>query len=176
MENPRESIVAEVYFRDSEPLPISLDALSGQSEAARISVEEFDAFSVTIPSLEDLVKASSGQELEDILRRAGTTDAWMVRSVRHLVTTRAESSAQPAADGEAETGREWGRLYRDGKAKEAVEAITIALRKGPKRPHEARLYNNRGYIRYSLRVTRKPREEICSDRWNYIIGTCRSRC
>ena len=103
LENPRESIVAEVYFRGDEPLPLSVDALNGQAEAAKIAIEEFDAFLVNIPSLEALVKASSGRELEDILRRLPAAAAWMIRSVRHLVTPPADDSSKNSFDGERTT-------------------------------------------------------------------------
>ncbi len=152
LENPRETIVAEVYFRATDPIVFPVKLMREQAESARILVEEFDAWHVTIPSLEDLVRASSGRELEEMIGGLDVVSQWAIRSVRRLVTKSDDPAAknleiqdeQPKADGS------WVKLYQRGERKGAVDAITERLATEQKRPAQARMYNDRGYIRYDL--------------------------
>jgi hypothetical protein len=55
-------------------------------------------------------------------------------------------------DDEAEKeSSEWVELYTNGKASRAAEILTKQLAKNPRRSLAARLYNNRGYIRYEMK-------------------------
>jgi tetratricopeptide (TPR) repeat protein len=152
LENPRESILAEIYFQGAEPVVFPLSLLREQAAGARIVVEDFDAWLVNVPSLEDLVKAVSGIELEEILGRLPTVDEWRIRSIRrHIVKPGGERDRDKAAAEAPEAKRTWISLYRKGDKIGAIDAITAELGRNPGRPAEARLYNDRGYIRYEVR-------------------------
>jgi tetratricopeptide (TPR) repeat protein len=152
LENPRETIVAEVYFRAADPIVFPVSLMREQAESAKILVEEFDAWQVTIPSLEDLVRASSGRELEEIIGGLDVVRQWVIRSVRRLVT-KGEDPVCKNVDAKEElpkTDVSWIKLYQEGETKAAIDAITERLATEQKRPEQARMYNDRGYIRYVL--------------------------
>jgi len=153
LENPRESILAEVYLKGTDPITFPLTLMREQAEAATILVEEFDAWCVSIPSLEDLVKASSGRELQELMDKLGPVEAWMLKSIRRLVAEPHGSSAKDkraTGDSPDEDGT-WIKLYQKGDKIAAIEAITRKLAEIGKRPAQARLHNDRGYIRYGVK-------------------------
>lgn len=151
LENPRESTVAEVYFAGTEPVVFPLSLIKEQAASARIAVEEFDAWLVNIPSLEDLVRASTRVDLEEILAKAPPVDEWRIRSIRRHIAKRADAGAKKDGSASSEPNGEWIAVYRKGDKVAAVDAISAELGKNPGRPIAARLYNDRGYIRYEMK-------------------------
>lgn len=145
LEDPRESVVAEVYFSGREPVVVPLTLLKEQAASAKISVEDFDAWLVNVPSLEELVRASTRVDLEEILAVAPPADVWRIRSIRRHIAKGGEAKK------ESEPTGEWIALYRRGDKEAAVDAISAELGRSPARPIAARLYNDRGYIRYEMR-------------------------
>jgi tetratricopeptide (TPR) repeat protein len=150
LENPRESLLLEVYFEIGEPLVFPLSLLTEQAEAAGILVEEFDSWFVELPTLDELVKEVSGHTLDELIAQSGTVTQWMVRSIRKLVEARHPTKKETQQEHEEDEAYDWVDLYRQQQYPAAVDAITTRLRDNPRRPLAARLYNDRGYIRYGI--------------------------
>jgi tetratricopeptide (TPR) repeat protein len=151
LENPRESLRLEIYFETGEPLVFPLALLTEQAEAAKIQIQEFDSWFVELPTLDGFVRRlSGGHTLDELITQTGTIAQWMVRSVQRLVEgdTSTVQVTQEEPDEEKESG--WVDLYRQQQYSAAVEAITTQLKTNPRRAVEARLYNDRGYIRYEM--------------------------
>jgi len=149
-ENPRESILAEVYFEGTEPIIFPADLMRDQVEAAALLIEAIDILPVHIPSPEELVKAvTGGMELEEVLKGLDPFEQWHIRAVRRLVA-KSPDNQQGSAAGKPDSKR-WIQLYQNGSHMEAVDVITEYLGQKQSRTEQARLYNDRGYIRYGLK-------------------------
>lgn len=153
LDNPRESICIEVYFEGEETLIFPISLLREQAEAAKVLIEEFDAWLVQLPNLDGFVKAVGGESLEEVVEGFGIFERWMVKAIQRLVERREEKTEpQKREAAKAETkDRDWHTLYRQGKLQEALETLTSKLAENPARQEAARLYNDRGYIRYGLK-------------------------
>jgi tetratricopeptide (TPR) repeat protein len=130
--------------------------LTAQAEAARILVEAVDSWSVKLPTLDDLIKTTSGQTLNEVLERgANMTTKWMVLSLKKIVEEEDagdDGAGKKDKDADDEDDpREWLNLYKSNKLAEAIELLTKRLAKNPRRPAAARIYNNLGYMKYDLK-------------------------
>ena len=153
LENPRESLLVEMYFETGEPLVFPLTLLTEQAEAAGILVEAFDNWFVELPTLEEFVKGVSGHTLDEIIAHSGAVERWKVRSIRKLVEEKKPPKTviqEENEKDEEDEASDWIELYRKQKYSEAVEAITTQLGDNPRRTVAARLQNDRGYIRYEI--------------------------
>ena len=149
LQNPRESILAEVYFNCEQPLVFPLRIIRQQAEAARILVEEFEAWTVEVPTLAELVRAVSGTTLEELLARLGPFEQWTMKSIQRFIESGPGVKRKEETEASASKS-EWIELYQRGKTDAALAALSEGLAKDPKRPVAARLYNDRGYIRYEM--------------------------
>ena len=150
MENPRESLLVEMYFETGEPLVFPLTLLTEQAEAAGILVEAFDKWFVELPTLEEFVKGVSGHTLDELIAHSGAVAQWMVRAIQKLVEEEKPPKEETQEENEEDEKSDWLELYRKQKSSEAVEAITTQLGDNPRRTVAARLQNDRGYIRYEI--------------------------
>ncbi|MGH7380395.1 MAG: tetratricopeptide repeat protein, partial [Candidatus Methylomirabilales bacterium] len=152
LENPSESLLIEIYFEADQILAFPLAVLTEQAEAAKILVEDFDAWLVTLPTLEELVETTSGHTLDEIMAQADTFERWVIRSIRKHVKESAPPSPEDKKEDEnGEALGKWVELYQQGQPEAAVDALTRRLALNPERPIAARCYNDRGYIRYGLK-------------------------
>jgi len=94
---------------------------------------------------------TGGIELDEILKELAPFEQWMIKSVRRLVAKpqRREGSEKPVTI--APKHSEWIELYQRGNRIEAAQVITEQLSREQKRTEQARLHNDRGYIRYDLK-------------------------
>jgi tetratricopeptide (TPR) repeat protein len=150
LENPRESLLVEMYFETGEPLVFPLTLLTEQAEAAGILVEAFDSWFVELPTLEEFVKGVSGHTLDELIAHSGAVEQWMVRSIRKLVEEEKPPKTETQEENEEDETSDWIELYRKQKYSDAVKAITTQLGDNPRRTVAARLQNDRGYIRYEI--------------------------
>jgi tetratricopeptide (TPR) repeat protein len=150
LDDPREAILAEVYFEGGDVIELPYNLIGEQAEAARVRLEAFDAWAVFIPSFEALVRVSTGREFEDILGKLGVVEQWMFRAVRRLVLRTDEERGTQGDAAPASGNKDYIELYRLGEMGTAIDTINEQLRRVKKRVDEARLYNDRGYIRYGL--------------------------
>lgn len=67
LENPRESLLLEIYFETGEPLVFLLRLLTEQAEAAKILIQEFDSWFMDLPTLDEFVRGVSGHTLDEII-------------------------------------------------------------------------------------------------------------
>jgi Tfp pilus assembly protein PilF len=106
---------------------------------------------VELPTLDEFVRGfSGGHTLDEIIARTGTFAQWMVRSIQKLVEE--GTPIKEATQGEREEDKEpgWRDLYRQKQYSAAVDAITTQIRDNLRGAMAARLYNDRGYIRYEM--------------------------
>jgi len=148
LENPRESILAEVYFNSAQPLVFPLSLIRQQAEAAKILVEEFDAWTVELPTLAELLQALSGATttIDDFISKLGPVEQWTMKSIRRFVDGPPDKPEKQVT----EPSGEWIEMYRRGESEAAVTALSERLAQDPKRPAAARIYNDRGYILYDM--------------------------
>lgn len=152
LENPRESLLLEIYFEADRILAFPMALLTEHAEAARILVEDFDGWVVTLPTLEELVETTSGRTLDEIMTHSSTVEQWVIRSIRKHVKESTAATRDDKKEGEDEKQRgNWVELYRRGERDAAVEALTKRLAENPQPPIAARCYNDRGYIRYEVK-------------------------
>lgn len=151
LENPRESFLLEIYFETGEPLVFPLTLLREQAEAAKILVQEFDSWFVELPTLDEFVRGfSGGHTLDEIIARTGTFEQWMVRSIQKLVEEGIPIKEVTQDEREEDKEPGWRDLYRQKQYSAAVDAITTQIRDNLRGAMAARLYNDRGYIRYEM--------------------------
>ena len=157
LENPRETMGIELYFHSTDmPLiiPIStLNSLRQRADDSRLLIEGWDNFTVELPSLNGLLDAIGGPRLEEFIEHVGALERWRLASVQHLVGTgeAEQDGATPEPDeADEEESSEWIKLYNNGKLADAEDYVTRELLNETERRKSARLYNDRGYIRYGL--------------------------
>ena len=167
LESPRETMEIELYFDSPEiPLVIStstLDSLRQRASDTKILVEAWDYFTVTLPSLNGLLETIGGPRLEEFMEQVGTLERWRLASVQHLV-----GSGDAAGDNEIEevdvVDREepdnWIDLYDNGKLVEAEDSVTLNLLRETGRTKRARLFNDRGYIRFGLEKADESKQDL----------------
>ena len=167
LENPRETMGIELYF-DSAEIPLiieasTLKALRQHAEDARILVDGWDNLTVNLPSLNGLLEAIGGPRLEEYLEQVGTLERWRIASVQHHVGSADEDqeakTSEPDTDNEEEAN-DWIKLYEDDKLSDAEGRISQLLSTENKRHRSARLYNDRGYIRYGLQKNEEAKRDL----------------
>ena len=157
LENPRETMGTELYF-DSTEIPliipiVTLNSLRQRADDSRILIEGWDNFTVNLPSLNGLLEEIGGPHLEELIAQVGTLERWRIASVQHHVGSDdgAQDGTAPEPDGaDEEDPSEWIKLYDNGNFVEAEDCVTRNLLNENERRKRARLYNDRGYIRYGL--------------------------
>ena len=171
LENPRETMGIELYFDSAEkPLIIqtsTLSALRQLADDSRLLVDGWDNFTVELPTLNGLLEAIGGPRLEEIMAQVGTLARWRFSSVQRYVGSGdveqdGTDSEADAADNDAadkEEPNDWIKLYENGNFAEAENCVTRILSNETDRSKSARLYNDRGYIRYG----RQEKEEAKRD-------------
>ena len=155
LENPRETMKIELYF-DSAEIPLliltsTLSALRQRTNDSRILIEGWDYITVKLPTLNGLLEAIGGPRLEEFMAHVGTLSRWRIASVQHLVGSGDGAQDGTVADSaDEEEPAEWIKLYGNGHFAEAEDCATQSLLNENDRRKSARLYNDRGYIRYGL--------------------------
>ena len=154
-DNPRETMGIELYFESIDiPLvvPIStLNSLRQRAEDSRILIEGWDNFSANLSDLNGLLEAIGGPRLEEIMNEFGTLQRWHLAAVQHHVAggeATEESSDFPEREDSKDAPNQWINLYLEGKFGDAEESVTLNLQNESDRRYRARLFNDRGYIRY----------------------------
>ena len=157
LENPRETVGVELYFDSSEiPLIIpiaTLNTLRQRADDSRIFIEGWDNFTVNLPSLNGLLEAIGGPRLDELMARVGPLERWRIASVQHHVGSGdgAQDGTLPEPDAPNEDEPdEWITLYDNGKLADSEDSVTRKLQNENERRKRARLYNDRGYVRYGL--------------------------
>ena len=166
LEDPRESMKIELYFdKGEEPFLIPLEAVRGlrvHAEGCKILIEDWDQLGVTIPDLPGLLKAIGLPNLEELIEHMGPVERWRVKSVRHLVTQQQEEQSRDGEKTESEEDKEedWYKLYERGDVKGSEAILTKRLLEARDPRESAKLYNDRGYIRYGLNLIADARRDL----------------
>lgn len=165
LQNPRETVGIELYFYlEDEPLIITdttLHSLRQRAEDCKILVEGWKHFAVELPSLNGLLDAIGGPRVGDLMSQMSTLARWYLASVQHVVGTGEEAKNVDEADSkEEETFGEWYDLYASGRTNEAEESLNRHLASETDRRRNARLYNDRGYVRYGLNKRGEAKQDL----------------
>jgi len=152
LENPRELMQIELYFDSKELRTVDLlslfNVLNQQAYDAKVLVEKYDGFLVELPDLESLLNAIGVPSLEDLMAQVSTAERWRLASVQRLVhTVAAEASERESRRDEDIDKSLWIALYAKGDEEGAEKLLSNKLEETQERHVEARLYNDRGYIR-----------------------------
>ena len=167
LENPRETMGIELYF-DSAEVPLifpitTLKSLRQRADDSRMLIEGWDNYTVTLPSLGGLLEAIGGPHLEEIMAQVGTLERWRLAAVQHHIGGGNEQqdgvTAEPDAASQEKPG-EWINLYEDGNLSAAEDSATRNLLNENERHKSARLYNDRGYIRYGLQKKDEAKRDL----------------
>ena len=87
------------------------------------------------------------------MEQVGTLARWRFSSVQHHVGSGNGAIDGTVADpdaGDEEEPEDWVKLYENSNFTEAEDSVTRALSNETERRKSARLYNDRGYIRYRM--------------------------
>ena len=165
LQNPRETVGIELYFYlEDEPLIITdttLHSLRQRAEDCKILVEGWKHFAVELPSLNGLLDAIGGPRVDELMTQMSTLARWYLASVQHVVGTGEEAKNIDEADSkEEETFGEWYDLYASGRTNEAEESLNRHLASETDRRRNARLYNDRGYVRYGLNKRGEAKQDL----------------
>ena len=157
LENPRETIGIELYFDSAEnPLIVPgsmLSTLRQRADDSKIFVDAWDNFTVELPTLNGLLESIGGMRLEELMAQIGSLERWRIASIQRHVGSGDEAQDDAVASlapDDVETTDKWVKSYENGDFLEAERSVTLALSGEPERRKSARLYNDRGYIRYRL--------------------------
>ena len=167
LENPRETMGIELFF-DSTMLPLiipvsTLNSLRQRADDARILIEGWDHFDIELPSLDGLLDAIGGPRLEELMEQVDPLERWRIASVQHHVGSGDVSQDDETSESDAgheEEHFEWIKLYGDGNFVEADDCASRNLIGEKDRLKRARLYNDRGYIRYGLQDKDAARRDL----------------
>ena len=167
LENPRETMGVELYF-DSADVPLlipiaTLNSLRQRADDSKMLIVGWDNFTVTLPNLEGLLEAVGAPHLEDVLAQVGTLDRWRLAAIRHHIGRgngpRDSEPAEPDDASQEENG-EWLKLYANGDLAGAENCVNQNLLSENERYKSARLYNDRGYVRYGLRNNEEAKRDL----------------
>ncbi len=154
LEKPRELKCIEMYFHSEEPIIIPtavLSSIQDQAKEAKISIEVFDAFTVTLPDLENLWKVIGSVSLEDLLSQLSAVQRWYISSIQHHIKGAKRTDTEEEKDAANLKLYEYLELYGKGEIDASEQYISNSITKISKAPELAKLYNDRGYIRYGLK-------------------------
>jgi len=159
LENPRELMQVELYFDSRELRTVDLvslvNVINQQTYDAKVLLEGYDGFLVDLPDLEGLLEAIGAPGLEELSGMLGLVGRWQLAAVQHLVQSkRIEERKELGRTQEEDIDRkaEWIDLYAKGDEREAEECINKKLMETQQRTLQAKLYNDRGYIRYGAKI------------------------
>jgi len=161
LEQPRELIQVELYFDLEHEITMDLGSLFGilnqQSEDARVLIEGYDYYWIKLPNLEGLLNAMGGATLKDLKGKLPMVERWRLDSIQHYIDAtneelkREKEKEEEEEKTEEEERKSWVDLYGKGGEEEAEDLINKKLEglgeKG-ERQKRAKLFNDRGYIRY----------------------------
>ena len=167
LENPRETIGVELYF-DSGQVPLivpasTLNDLRQRADDSKILIEGWDNFTATLPTLTGLLEAIGGPQLEEITAQVGSLARWRIESVQHYVGSgdgAHEGTVAEPDPADEEDPEEWVKLYENSNFAEAENSVSRTLLSDPDRRKSARLYNDRGYIRYRLQKKEEAKRDL----------------
>lgn len=166
LQNPRETAGVELYFGiQEEPLPTAeaaLISLRQRAEDCKVLVEGWKHFVVQLPSLSGLLEAIGGPRIEEIMERMNTLARWHIASVQHVLGAEEETEDKDTPDPaeEPNTFGEWHELYTGGNVVEAEESLNRHLAIETERRRNAHMFNDRGYIRYSLDKKEEAKQDL----------------
>lgn len=165
LQNPRETVGIELYFElADEPLIITdtaLLSLRHRAEDCKILVEGWKHFAVELPGLSGLLEAIGAPRIDELMGHMSTLARWHLASVQHVVGTGEGTENNDGPDPkEEDTFGEWFDLYADGRANEAEESLNRHLASETDRLRNARLYNDRGYVRYGLNKRNEAKQDL----------------
>lgn len=157
LENPRELMQIELYFDSKKVRTVDLlslfNLLNQQAYDAKVLVDGYDGFLVELPDVEGLLNAIGVPSLEDLMAQVGTAERWRLASVQRLVhaaTAEKDSESDVELDEDIDKSK-WINLYAKGDKEGAEKLLSKKLEERQERYIQARLYNDRGYIRYSAK-------------------------
>ena len=167
LDNPRETMVIELYFDTAEePLVVHdslLRALRQHTDDSRLLIEGFENFTVELLTLNGLLEAIGAPGLEELMQQFDTISRWRFSSVQRRIgggdVSQGESDDQSAST-EEEQSAEWITLYENGQLVEAEKYATRILSSETDRRKRARLYNDLGYIRYGLQKSDEAKRDL----------------
>ena len=167
LENPRETMGIELYFDSAEvPLIIpftTLNSLRQRADDSKMLIEGWDNFSVTLPSLDGLLEAIGAPHLEEVMAQVSTLERWRLAAVQHHIGRRNGLQDGATADPDSanqEEQDEWLKLYENGNLSAAVDSLGLSISNENERHKIARLYNDRGYIRYGLQKKDESKRDL----------------
>lgn len=165
LQNPRETVGMEVYFDlEDDPLVITdtaLLSLRQRAEDCKILVEGWTHFGVQLPSLGGLLEVVGAPGIEDLMASMSTLARWHLASIQHAVGAEEETEASilPGVE-EPDSFGDWHNLYAEGRVVEAEESLNRHLSSETERRRFARVYNDRGYVRYGLGKKAEARQDL----------------
>ncbi len=179
-DNPRELMQLEMYFKYSELNNIDILSLtklmSQQLEDARIYLDGCDALTVELLDIPKLLKAIKGPTIQEILTQIDVVGKWHISSIQHILneqTKQAENDTEATSteDEAVDVSEECIKMYSSGKFKEAENCFNEKLRKPFSRDKLAKLFNDRGYVRHTLKelgLARKDLETTLDLHYEYL--------
>lgn len=157
LESPRELMQIELYFDSKEMRTVDLVSLfnvvNQQAYDAKVLVAGYDGFLVELPDLTSLLSAFGVPSLEHLMPQLGLVEQWRLASVQHLVHTAEDEKGRDTSDEDKDFDEaRWIDLYAKGDGDGAEKLINQRLEKTQERQKLARLYNDRGYIKYGAKL------------------------
>jgi len=163
LDNPRELEQVELYCPGESLLVLPISAVTSivtQSKEANLSIEGLDTIPITLPDLKGLFEAIGAPSLEDFIQNLDSTQKWYISSVQHLV-----KATEPPESEEDRTAHEkelykYIDLYEKGDRGGAESHINQKLSETSLSRELSKLYNDRGYIRYTLRKVPEAKQDL----------------
>lgn len=157
LESPRELMQIELYFDSEEMRTIDLVSLfnivNQQAYDAKVLVAGYDGFLVELPDLSGFLSTLGVPSLDGLLSQLDTVEQWRLASVQHLVHTAEQEKEKETSDQDKDFDEaRWIDLYGKGGEEEAEKLLNRKLEETQEREKLARLYNDRGYIRYGTNL------------------------
>ncbi|BAS31156.1 AAA family ATPase [Dehalococcoides mccartyi] len=158
LDNSFELIQTEMYFNQSDPVNINLQDLNPtawenikkQAEIAHIVIEDTACFEVDLLNLESLLKYV-GLELNQVLSKGNDIQKWTVLALQHAVKSVEKDNFNTTEyEKQIMQNPSWVPYYSKHNMEDALIDIDNCLNKIESRAVKARLFNDRGYIRYSM--------------------------
>jgi hypothetical protein len=161
LENPKDQMRIELYFNTMHPSVlaplIALSRIRQQAEAAKVLIEDFGDFKVTLPTLEGLFTALGAPGIEEMLKTSNMVARWHFASIQHLLKERRTEGSNGASASKnkkdfEEDIKTWISLYEKEDAKGADDVLTGKISEETQSSKLAKLYNDRGYIRFGINM------------------------
>lgn len=162
LENPRELTHIELYFSSAEEQgPIELTSLfkimGDHAKNARVSLESYGGFITAIPDLKQLLKVTTGKDLQELTSQLDILNKWKLFSVQRLIEhPNGEEGVETKEATDEQLNAEWIKVYGKNGADEAIKLLSDLLKKTQKRTNRAWLMNDLGYIESGLSPDKRP--------------------